>query len=204
MTNRAQRVRPKHVTQMKKKTHLTDEDRALWKAATSVIEPHKKTEKHQKKRKLKTDAEPAHARVKHVVQSAPLKKKWEPVAHAPAAKHAHKKHHAEIPAIAADVFSNIKNKKRKIDARLDLHGLTQEAAHRKAISFIAQSHAQHCKTVLIITGKGSASGSNGVLKKNLVLWLNARHESARHISGVREAPREYGGAGAFVITLKCH
>lgn len=192
---------------MKKKSHLTDEDRALWRHATSVVEPHKRTEKHQKKRKFKTDDAPAAAPVKHAA-SSPAKPKWKPLAHEPVAKPAVKKTSPktpiELPAIASDVFAGIKTKKRKVDARLDLHGLTQDAAHRKAIAFIAQSYARHLKTVLIITGKGSGSNSDGVLQKNVSRWLGAHSESAKHISGITQAPRELGGAGAFVITLKRH
>ncbi|MDX1921554.1 MAG: Smr/MutS family protein [Alphaproteobacteria bacterium] len=186
---------------MKKKSYLTDEDRALWKHATSVIEPHKKTEKHQKKRQHKADAEPELPPSTKSSHEA-FKKKWHAIAHTPIAKPAVKKAPHELPAIAADVFSNIKHKKRTIDARLDLHGLTQDTAYRKAIAFIAQSVARGLKTVLIITGKGSASNSEGVLQKNLSRWLAAHAASAQHISGIAPAPRELGGAGAFIITLK--
>ncbi len=193
---------------MKKKSHLTDEDRALWKHATSVVEPHKRTEKHQKKRTFKSDeARSGCAPPKHA--SVPVQKtKWKSLTHEPittsAVKKALPKTPVELPAIASDVFAGIKTKKRKVDARLDLHGLTQDAAHRKAIAFISQCYARHLKIVLIITGKGNASNSEGVLQKNLNRWLGAHSDSAKHISGITQAPRELGGAGAFVVTLKKH
>lgn len=176
---------------------------AWMKGGFLVREPRKRTEKHQKKRRYKTDDTPAAAPVKKT--TAPVHKpKWKPLVHEPVVKSTVKRSPVELPAVASDVFAGIKSKKRSIDARLDLHGLTQDAAHRKAIAFISQCYARHLKTVLIITGKGSASNSEGILQKNLSRWLGAHAESVKHISGITQAPRELGGAGAFVITLKKH
>ncbi|MBY0428921.1 MAG: Smr/MutS family protein [Alphaproteobacteria bacterium] len=188
----------------KKKSHLTDEDRALWKAVSAQVEPHKKTDTHRKKRTFKKNEEsPVIAAPKPIVKLAP-KKKWESVTHQPASSAAPKKQHHihELPAIAGDVADRIKSKKRSIDARMDLHGMTQDVAHRKAIGFINSSYARHLKTVLIITGKGNASSSEGVLQKNLPRWLSADSTTSKHIAGISPAPRELGGSGAFVVTLK--
>jgi DNA-nicking Smr family endonuclease len=199
---------------MKKKSHLTDDDRAVWKAVTAVIEPHTKTAAHQKKRKHKADEEPRAERTAQ--KSAPPKPDKNPVPErllraSGTERTAHKT--AELPHIASDVFSNIKAGKRKVDARIDLHGMTQEVAHRKAIAFLTQAHARGLKTVLVITGKGKGavavapqgaeqSHQNGVLQKNLPRWLHADAGISNHIAGINAAPRELGGSGAYVITLK--
>lgn len=188
----------------RKKSHLTDEDRALWKAVSALVEPHKKTSAHRKKRSFKeVEESPVAPTLKPIVKSA-IKKKWESISQQPSAPATHKKiiHAHELPAIAGDVSDRIKSKKRSIDARIDLHGMTQDVAHRKAIGFINSSYARGLKTVLIITGKGNASSSEGILQKNLPRWLSADNTAAKHIAGISPAPRELGGSGAFVVTLK--
>ena len=205
----------------KKKSHLTDEDRALWKSVSHLVEPHKKTDTHRKKRSFKTDddtptpstSKPAS---KGSVKPAP-KKKWENIPHQPAPLSITKTHASapQLAAIADDVAGHIKSKKRSIDARLDLHGMTQEMAHRKAIAFINSSYARQLKTILVITGKGknavavapfgaeqSRNITDGILQKNLPRWLAAEPATAKHIAGISQAPRDLGGSGAFVITLK--
>ena len=42
-----------------------------------------------------------------------------------------------------------------IDARIDLHGMTQEAAHRRLHRFLEAARADGARMVLVITGKGS-------------------------------------------------
>src|SRR6266571_1854652 len=39
-------------------------------------------------------------------------------------------------------------------ARLDLHGFTQEAAHRALLAFLRVSHKNGVRLALVITGKG--------------------------------------------------
>lgn len=188
----------------KKKNYLTDEDRALWKAVSAQVEPHKKTSAHRKKRTFKKDAESPVVMAPKPIPKPVLKKKWENIPHQPITPAVYKKqpHVHELPAIAGDIADRIKSKKRTIDARIDLHGMMQDVAHRKAIGFINSSYARGLKTVLIITGKGSALSSEGVLQKNLPRWLSADSVAAKNIAGISPAPRELGGSGAFIVTLK--
>ena len=41
-----------------------------------------------------------------------------------------------------------------IEARIDLHGMTQDEAHFLLMSFITRAAQRHLRTVLVITGKG--------------------------------------------------
>jgi DNA-nicking Smr family endonuclease len=94
-------------------------------------------------------------------------------------------------------------------ARLDLHGMTEDEAHRALVQFIAMSSALRCRRVLIITGKGKAADpkvkahpneGRGILRRLVPLWLEA--ESLRHfVAGVMSAPVELGGPGAIVVDL---
>ena len=59
-----------------------------------------------------------------------------------------------------------------IDARVDLHGMTQGEAHGLLLSFLHRAHAGGLRYVLVITGKGASFGSEGVLKRAVPAWLS--------------------------------
>ena len=95
-----------------------------------------------------------------------------------------------------------------IDARVDLHGLTQEAAHRRLAAFLHDTQADGAGLVLVITGKGSPSRSDevddrdrGVLRRVVPKWLR----SARlrpFVVGFGEAARHHGGGGALYVRIR--
>lgn len=86
-----------------------------------------------------------------------------------------------------------------IDARLDLHGLTQTEAHAALAQFITAQIKKGGRNLLIITGKGR--GGDGVLRASLAVWLGAI-PAAAHILAVRPAAAKHGGDGAFYVILK--
>ena len=64
--------------------------------------------------------------------------------------------------------------KQAIDARLDLHGLTQAQAHATLLHFLRNAQARDARLVLVITGKGArAEGERerGVLRRHVPQWL---------------------------------
>ena len=90
----------------------------------------------------------------------------------------------------------------EIDARLDLHGHTQEEAHRRLIGFLTNAREEGARLVLVITGKGTyGDGDRGVLRRALPHWL-ATAPLRGVVSGFDEAHRSHGGAGAFYVRLK--
>ena|ERR1700722_15001345 len=86
-----------------------------------------------------------------------------------------------------------------IDARIDLHGMTQAEAHAALEKFIAAQVKVGAKNLLVITGKGK--GNQGVLRVNLPNWLANLPETAS-ILGLRPAAPRHGGNGAFYAILK--
>ena len=56
-----------------------------------------------------------------------------------------------------------------IEDRLDLHGLSQEQAHKKLNTFISRAVQQNFRHVLIITGKGR--DGHGILRQKVPAWL---------------------------------
>jgi len=97
-------------------------------------------------------------------------------------------------------------------ASLDLHGLTEDAAHRALARFIRDAAAKKLRLVAIVTGKGKKAPApdepfvmnyerRGVLKEMTPRWL-AEPELARHIADVRPAHRKHGGEGALYVYLR--
>jgi DNA-nicking Smr family endonuclease len=90
-----------------------------------------------------------------------------------------------------------------IDARLDLHGLTQAQAHDALLRFLRVSRAERARIVLVITGKGArgADDERGVLRRQVPLWL--RSPQLREIVlGFESAGPAHGREGAFYVLLR--
>jgi len=90
-----------------------------------------------------------------------------------------------------------------IEARLDLHGITEIAAHARVTRFILDAREDGLRLVLVITGKGSARGGEGrgVIRRRFVDWVEAPPLRAA-IARVAPASPKDGGAGAFYLFLK--
>ena len=91
--------------------------------------------------------------------------------------------------------------KLDIEGTLDLHGMTRDAAQAAVRRFLDASQGMGRRTVLIITGKGYAHGSEGVLRSALPQWLNAAENRGRILAYDYAQPR-HGGQGAFYVYLK--
>jgi DNA-nicking Smr family endonuclease len=96
------------------------------------------------------------------------------------------------------------------DSKLDLHGLTENAAHRALWSFLQTAHRRGDRLVLVVTGKGArvCDGpfdlevrSRGVLKTMVPRWLG-EPQFARLIADTRSAHRRHGGDGALYVYLR--
>jgi DNA-nicking Smr family endonuclease len=88
-----------------------------------------------------------------------------------------------------------------IEARIDLHGMTQDEAHGLLMSFIHRAAQRHLRTVLVITGKGRSPKSEGALKRAVPLWLS-QPAFAVHVSGYADAAQSHGGEGALYVRLR--
>jgi len=87
-----------------------------------------------------------------------------------------------------------------IEARLDLHGMTQDEAHRALARFIARAQDDDRRAVLVITGKGGP-GREGVLRRAVPRWLAEPPCRARVLAVETAQPRD-GGAGALYVLLR--
>jgi len=87
-----------------------------------------------------------------------------------------------------------------IEARLDLHGMTQDEAHRALDRFIPAMREDGRRAVLIITGKGTREGG-GVLRQAVPRWLDEARLRP-HVLAIEEARPQHGGAGALYVLLR--
>jgi DNA-nicking Smr family endonuclease len=93
-----------------------------------------------------------------------------------------------------------------IDARLDLHGLTQSEAHAALLRFLRQAQMDGARIALVVTGKGARRGARGlsergVLRRQAPQWL-ALPEFRPFIVGFEEAHVSHGGEGALYIRVR--
>jgi len=100
------------------------------------------------------------------------------------------------------------------DARLDLHGFTEAAAHGALITFLRSAQMRGHRLALVVTGKGTRKSdpyapsdleldarSRGVLKTAVPRWLK-EPALAGIVADMREAHRKHGGAGALYVYLR--
>lgn len=88
-----------------------------------------------------------------------------------------------------------------IDGRIDLHGLTQSAAHDALARYLDDSQRVGRRCVLVITGKGAVSQGGGVLRNATPRWL-AEPGLRRLIVAIHRAQPRHGGDGALYVLLK--
>ena len=97
--------------------------------------------------------------------------------------------------------------KLNIDARLDIHGLTEKNAFIAVKKFIQNGYAKGFRCLLIITGKGIKNNDSpwyeakGVIKEAFPEWLN-NDDIRPFILSASQATQNDGGSGAFYVLLK--
>ncbi len=101
-----------------------------------------------------------------------------------------------------------------IDARVDLHGMTQAEAYGALRRFLFAAYDNGARWLLVITGKGARARPSdelghfdytpretGVLRRNVPLWLREPDLHAI-VVGFRRAAQGHGGDGAFYIQVR--
>ena len=92
-----------------------------------------------------------------------------------------------------------------IEARIDLHGRTQDEAHAVLLRFLRKAQDDGAKFALVITGKGARArdewSERGVLKRQVPLWLKLP-EFRVYVVGFEPAHVGHGGEGALYVRIK--
>jgi DNA-nicking Smr family endonuclease len=180
-------------------------ERALWRIAMRDVEPlpGHALPPEPKRVVLESVAEkPAPARAAPVARGKPL----------PVPTELPLLTYARTPGLDRRTSERLKRGQLPIEARLDLHGMTQDQARRSLDAFITHAHDRGLRAVLIITGKGlkpRASDAGlwdpepGVLKTQTPRWLNEAPNRARVLAFTAAQPRD-GGSGALYVLIRRH
>jgi DNA-nicking Smr family endonuclease len=178
----------------RRKRSLSEEERALWENIAKQIKPLR-----NKPRVAASLAVPAKAE-DHAALKMPSHPKPVAAAATPLPK---KPMMPPLAPLGRRERSQLSKGKKEIDARLDLHGMTQERAHRALSGFLRQAHGDGLSFVLIITGKGKigAESERGVLRRQVPQWLS-QPEFRSVVVGFEEAHIGHGGAGALYVRIR--
>lgn len=175
-----------------RKRDLSGEERELWSLATRDVKPVKKRARAALKPPAPPKSGPAPRRraavaVIAAASPSPPKKKTAPVLGGGDPRVDRRAAKGLIP----------------IERTLDLHGLTEAAAHSRISRFILGAHSDGLRLVLVITGKGAARGGEGrgVLRRRFVDWVEMEPLRSA-IARVAPAKPNDGGEGAFYVFLK--
>ena len=173
---------------------LSREDRALWGEVTKSIAP------------LRAQTESA--QLIEIIEEMPhaTRKMPPPRTSAPPPKSA-----PTAPALATidrRTKQRLSRGTAEIDARLDLHGMTQAAARSRLESFLRSAQARGHGLVLVITGKGRPASrephgeeERGVLRRQVPRWLSLP-DLRPFVVGFTEASIGHGGAGALYVRVR--
>ncbi|MDW3205508.1 MAG: Smr/MutS family protein [Alphaproteobacteria bacterium] len=104
--------------------------------------------------------------------------------------------HGCAPGVDRRTAERLKKGRMEIEGRLDLHGMSREAAHRATQGFVTGSRLSGKRCILIVTGKGK-----GILQSELPRWLNLSPIREQILSFSHARPQD-GGSGAVYVLLK--
>ena len=178
----------------RRKRALSEEERALWETVAKQTKPLRK-----KPRPAKPSVASADTDMPVTAKPAP------PPRPVPSAKmpRAPKPQSPPLAPLGRRERSHLARGRKEIDARLDLHGMTQTRAHRVLSGFLQRAHSEGLTFVLIITGKGKmgAESERGVLRRQVPQWLSLP-EFRSLVVGFEEAHIGHGGEGALYVRIR--
>jgi len=173
------------------KRSLSEEERALWDSVARQIRPLRK-----KPRVAKAGAAPVpDLAAKSPISTRPMPSVPPPKPSKPAAP--------PLAPLGRRERARLSRGRNEIEARLDLHGMTQTRAHRALLGFLQRAHHDGLTFVLVITGKGKigAEAERGVLRRQVPQWLGLP-EFRSLVVGFEEAHIGHGGEGALYVRVR--
>lgn len=174
--------RPDRVSEAK----LSEDDRVLWNLVARTAKP--------LKGRTAVDIPDIGA------EPRPAPPQPAPLAGAPAGAAKPKAQHV-AHALDEPTLDKLSKGRLPIEGRVDLHGLTQDEAYSLLFSFLHRAHAGGIRYVLVITGKGSSSGGDGVLRRAVPARLSTPAFRPL-VSSHDHAARNHGGSGALYVRLR--
>lgn len=165
---------------------MDDDDELLWQKISEDIKPIK----NDKPRLKKTPPEK-----KPIVNRG-----YERQPDSPNMKNLKYLEHSDTSAVDKNTASRLKSGELEIEAKLDLHGKTQEEASGLLKRFIHSAYEGGRRCVLVVTGKGHDK-EGGVLKTQVPRWLN-EPEIREFIVMFSYAKPMHGGEGAIYVLVR--
>jgi DNA-nicking Smr family endonuclease len=185
---------------MSRRRNLSDEEHALWAGIARSIKP----------------LRPARAKTNSIASPSEENRQDQIQQVTPAARAAplSSKRREPPPAVKSPPLAPLDRRAKQrvargrdaIDARIDLHGMTQRQAHAALLRFLREAQGEDAKMVLVVTGKGGGTAApdraeRGVLRRQVPLWLEL--PEFRHlVVGFSEAHVSHGGQGALYLRLR--
>ena len=174
----------------RRKRGLSEEERALWESVAKQIKPLRKKPRAAKAQAIALAVETlAPAAPKPLVSAKPARtpKPMPP----------------PLAPLGRRERSQLSRGRKEIEARLDLHGMTQTRAHRALSGFLQRAHHDGLTFVLVITGKGKlgTESERGVLRRQVPQWLSLPEFRAL-VVGFEEAHIGHGGEGALYVRIR--
>jgi DNA-nicking Smr family endonuclease len=184
---------PELPTPPRRKRSLSEEERALWESVAKQTKPLRKKPRAAKPETVEAASVPKAVTLPKPPASAKILRAPKP--EAPAAP--------PLAPLGRRERSQLSRGKKQIDARLDLHGLTQTRAHHALSGFLHRAHHDGLTFVLIITGKGKmgTESERGVLRRQVPHWLSLP-EFRSLVVGFEEAHIGHGGEGALYVRIR--
>ena len=177
----------------RRKRSLSEEELALWESVAKQTKPLRKRHRAAKPPALADVEAPATAKPAAVTRPPPSA--TIPLAPKPATP--------PLAPLGRRERSQLSRGRKEIEARLDLHGMTQTRAHRALSGFLHRAQGDGLTLVLVITGKGKmgAESERGVLRRQVPHWLNLP-EFRPFVVGFEEAHIGHGGSGALYVRIR--
>jgi DNA-nicking Smr family endonuclease len=172
--------------------HLSDEERTLWESVAWQVKPLRKKPRIGKTAALVSETptvRPAASPRPRPIPSPSAPKPSKPAV-------------PPLAPLGRRERARLSKGRSGIDARLDLHGMTQTRAHRTLLGFLQRAHRDGLTFVLVITGKGVVGDTGrGVLRRQVPQWL-ALPEFRTLVVGFEEAHIGHGGEGALYVRIR--
>ena len=172
---------------------LSEEERELWDLVSKQVKPLRKRRAAKAPSTPRAEPSPAGPSVRPA--SSPR-----PVAAAPSPR-VTKPSVPPLAPLGKRERTKLSRGRSEIEARLDLHGMTQTRAHRALAGFLHRAHHDGLTFVLVITGKGRSGGESGVLRRQVPEWLSLP-EFRAFVVGFETAHIGHGGEGALYVRIR--
>ena len=175
----------------RRKRSLSEEERALWESVAKQTRPLRKKSRAAKPH----DTAP--------VEETPAAASPKPLPPARIPRISTPELPPPLAPIGRRERSQLSRGRKEIEARLDLHGMTQTRAHRALSGFLQRARSEGLTFVLVITGKGKmgVEAERGVLRRQVPQWLSLP-EFRTLVVGFEEAHIGHGGQGALYVRIR--